>query len=34
MAAGGLEIIQNMLHKLPQSERKLAEYILKTPTRS
>ncbi|WP_420469432.1 MurR/RpiR family transcriptional regulator, partial [Bacillus licheniformis] len=31
MAAGGLEIIQNMLHKLPQSERKLAEYILKNP---
>lgn len=31
MAAGGLETIQNMLHKLPQSERKLAEYILKNP---
>lgn len=31
MAAGGLEIIQNMLHRLPQSERKLAEYILKNP---
>ncbi|KAA6449706.1 MurR/RpiR family transcriptional regulator [Bacillus swezeyi] len=31
MATGGLEIIQSMLHKLPQSERKLAEYILENP---
>lgn len=31
MAAGGLEMIQTMLHKLPESERKLAEYILENP---
>ncbi len=31
MATGGLEIIRTMLHKLPQSERKLAEYILENP---
>ncbi|MGV2549598.1 RpiR family transcriptional regulator, partial [Bacillus licheniformis] len=29
MAAGGLDIIQNMLHILLQSARKLAESILK-----
>ncbi|MRX53179.1 SIS domain-containing protein [Bacillus idriensis] len=31
MATGGLSIIQTMLNKLPQSEQKLAEYILKHP---
>lgn len=31
MAAGGLDMIRTMLHKLPQSERKLAEYILENP---
>ncbi|TKH04644.1 MurR/RpiR family transcriptional regulator [Peribacillus simplex] len=31
MATGGLSIIQTMLSKLPQSEQKLAEYILKNP---
>ncbi|MCY9108104.1 MurR/RpiR family transcriptional regulator [Bacillus atrophaeus] len=31
MATGGLSIIQSMKHKLPQSERKLADYILKHP---
>jgi DNA-binding MurR/RpiR family transcriptional regulator len=31
MATGGLSIIQTMLNKLPQSEQKLAEYILQHP---
>ncbi|MFF2455696.1 MurR/RpiR family transcriptional regulator [Peribacillus simplex] len=31
MATGGLSIIQTMLSKLPQSEQKLAEYILQNP---
>ncbi|MDR0136874.1 MurR/RpiR family transcriptional regulator [Metabacillus idriensis] len=31
MATGGLSIIQTMLNKLPQSEQKLADYILKHP---
>ncbi|MGK9430620.1 MurR/RpiR family transcriptional regulator [Bacillus atrophaeus] len=31
MATGGLSIIQSMKQKLPQSERKLADYILKHP---
>ncbi|MCY8140454.1 MurR/RpiR family transcriptional regulator, partial [Bacillus inaquosorum] len=31
MAAGGLAIIQSMKHKLPPSERKLADYILTHP---
>lgn len=31
MATGGLSIIQTMLKKLPQSEQKLADYILQHP---
>ncbi|MGM0920209.1 MAG: MurR/RpiR family transcriptional regulator [Bacillota bacterium] len=31
MATGGLSIIQTMLNKLPQSEQKLADYILQHP---
>ncbi|XJZ29163.1 MurR/RpiR family transcriptional regulator [Bacillota bacterium Lsc_1132] len=31
MAAGGLNMIQNMLGQLPTSERKIAEYILENP---
>ncbi len=31
MATGGLAIIQSMKHKLPPSERKLADYILAHP---
>ncbi|MET3196044.1 MurR/RpiR family transcriptional regulator [Bacillus sp. OAE603] len=31
MATGGLSIIQTMMNKLPQSEQKLAEYILQNP---
>ncbi|MEH6938770.1 MurR/RpiR family transcriptional regulator [Bacillus sp. JJ664] len=31
MATGGLSIIQTMMNKLPQSEQKLAEYILQHP---
>ncbi|MBK5446649.1 MurR/RpiR family transcriptional regulator, partial [Peribacillus sp. TH24] len=31
MVTGGLSIIQTMLSKLPQSEQKLAEYILQNP---
>ncbi|ASB68149.1 putative HTH-type transcriptional regulator YbbH [Bacillus subtilis subsp. subtilis] len=33
MATGGLAIIQSMKHKLPPSERKLADYILAHPTK-